>query len=162
MQPKRWFLLLLSHDWTIVISCLQEHTRISLLNSRGCRMRLPGLFDAVGNITSLLFSVPFIGFQYRIGLSKRSHLCVLAPFLKVVPSICQNYCINTLSSASLILWKLHASCANHEQKDFQRKALLLLWPHSLEQSPVWHSLRKFSFIQTGSWNTSCQQLLVPN
>ena len=59
-------------------------------------MLLPGfLFDAVGNITSLLSSIPFIGFQYHVGFSARSHLCVIAPFLKEVPGICQNYCINT-------------------------------------------------------------------
>ena len=59
-------------------------------------MLLPGsLFDVVGNIISLLFSIPFIGFQYHVGFSTMSHLCVIAPLLKVVPSICQNYCINT-------------------------------------------------------------------
>ena len=51
----------------------------------------------IGNMTSLLLSVPFIGFQYHVGFSTRSHLCVTAPFLKVVPGICQNYCINTHS-----------------------------------------------------------------
>ena len=39
-------------------------------------MLLPGLlFHAVGNITSLLFSVSFIGSQYHVGFSTRSHLC---------------------------------------------------------------------------------------
>ena len=45
-------------------SLLQEHPRISLINSRGCRMLLPGLlFDTLGNITKLMFSVACIGFQ---------------------------------------------------------------------------------------------------
>ena len=53
---KRWFLLLFSQNWTIVTPCLQVHPRILLVNSRGCRILLPGLlFNAVGNITSLLF-----------------------------------------------------------------------------------------------------------
>ena len=60
------------------------------------RMLLPGLLlDAVGNITSLLFSVPFSGFQYHVGFSTRSHLSVIAPFLKAVSGICQKNCINT-------------------------------------------------------------------
>ena len=59
-------------------------------------MLLQGLlFDAVGNITSLLFSVPFSGFQYHVGFSTRSHLSVIAPFLKAVSGICQKNCINT-------------------------------------------------------------------
>ena len=59
-------------------------------------MLLPGLwFDAVGNITSLLFSVPFIDFRYYVGFSTSSHFCIIVLFLKVVQSICQNYCINT-------------------------------------------------------------------
>ena len=67
---------------------------------------------------------------------------------------------HTLSSASLIFWQLHALCASHKQKDFRRKVLLLHWPHSPEQSPVWHSLHEFySFIQTGSEYTSFQELL---
>ena len=93
------FLLKLSAN---VIVCLQEHPTISSINSRGCRILPPGLlFDAVGKITSLLFSVPFICFQYHVGLSTRSHLCVIALFLKVFPGICQNDCINTHLLVSL-------------------------------------------------------------
>ena len=59
-------------------------------------MLLPGLwFDAVGNITSLLFSVPFIDFRDYVGFSTSSHFCIIVLFLKVVQSISQNYCINT-------------------------------------------------------------------
>ena len=65
-----------------------------------------------------------------------------------LPGLMQKY---HPSLASLIFSQLHASCANHKQKDFRRKVLLLHPPHSLEQSPVWYSLHKFySFIQTGS------------
>ena len=58
------------------------------------------MLDAVGDFTSFLFSIPFIGCQYHVGFSTRSHLCVIAPFLKMVPGICQNYCINTHSFGS--------------------------------------------------------------
>ena len=68
-------------NWTIVTPYLQMHPRISLINSRGCRMLLPGLlFHTVGNITSPLFSILFNGFQYHVGFSTRSHLCIIAPF----------------------------------------------------------------------------------
>ena len=43
--------------------------------------------------------------------------------------------IHTPSSASLIFWQLHASCANHKQKDFQRKVFL-----SFTGPTVWNSL----------------------
>ena len=32
-----------SSDWTIVTPCLQQHSRISLINSRGCRILRQGL-----------------------------------------------------------------------------------------------------------------------
>ena len=41
----------------------------------------------------------------------------------------------TPSSASLIFWQLHASCANHKQKDFQRKIFL-----DFTGPTVWNSL----------------------
>ena len=41
---------------------------------------------------SLFPSLAFM--QYHVGFSTRSHLCVIAPFLKVVPGICHNDCID--------------------------------------------------------------------
>ena len=63
----------------------------------------PGLLcDAVGNITSLQFSSPFTGFQYHVGFGTRARLCVIAPFLKVVPGICQNYWIMWIITHPLV------------------------------------------------------------
>ena len=43
------------------------------------------LLDAESDIASRLFSIPFVGFQSRVGFSIRSRLCVIAPFLTAVP-----------------------------------------------------------------------------
>ena len=73
IQPKRWFMLLFSQNSTIVIPCLYVHLRIWLINFRRCRMLPPGLLvEAIGNITSLLFSVPFRGFQYMCGVQYKT------------------------------------------------------------------------------------------
>ena len=58
-------------------------------------MLLGLLFSAESNITSQLFSVSSFGFQYCVGFSTSSYLCVILSFLMMVPDIFQNYCINT-------------------------------------------------------------------
>ena len=132
MPPNCWFRVLFSQNWTVIVTPRsQDHPRISEMNSRRCRMLLPGLlFDAVGSITSLLFSIPFIGFRYLVGFSTKSHLCVSAPFLTAIPAIYQNYCINISPLISFArLLTASALCANNRQKDFRRKVLLLHSPH---------------------------------
>ena len=124
--------------------------------SRGCGMLLPGLFfDAVyrqHDITPALCSLHWLPVSCRIQykVSSLCHCSLSEGGPRYLSELLYKYTLS-LSSASLIFWQLHASCANHKQKDFRRKFLLLHWPHSLKPSPVWHSLHKFySFIQTGS------------
>ena len=125
-----------SENVTVVTPCLQKHSRISLIQSRGCRMLLPSLlFDVLGNIKSLLFSIPFIGFQYHVGFSTKSHLCVIAPFLKVVPCISQNYCINIhpLISFTHLLTASLFVCQPH-RKTFRERSFSFTGP------TVWDNL----------------------
>ena len=113
----------------------KEHPGISLVNSRECRMLLPDLlFDPVGKITSLLFSIPFIDSQYQVGFSARSHLCVIFPFMKVVPGICQNYCINT-----------------HPLVNFAHLLTALRFVHQLQTERL--GGRSFSFTGPTVWNS---------
>ena len=113
---------------------MQEHPRILFINSRGCRMLLPGLlFDAVSKITSLMFSIPFIGFQCHIGFNTRSHLChcslseggprFLSELLhKYTPS----YQLRTSSDS------FHFMC--QPQTESLSEKVLLRWPLGPEQS----------------------------
>ena len=115
-------------------------------------MLLPGLlFEAAGNIVSLLFSIPFIGFQYHVGFRIRSHLCVVALFLKVVPGICQNYCINTHPLVSFA-YLLTTLCFMYQiQKGLLEKGPSPSLDPQSGMVSLSHSLQKFySFIQTGS------------
>ena len=69
----------------------------------------------------------------------------------------ENRCIHTHTHTCHHAWLSMCTC---KQMHILRKVLVLHWPHSLEQSPLYHSLHKFdSFIQTGSSNASFQELL---
>ena len=54
-------------------------------------------------------------------------------------------------------------CADYQEKDFWRRVLPLHWPHSLERSPLWHSLYTVhSCFQTGSQSTQLFQSYFSN
>ena len=79
-----------------------------------------------------------IQIQILYCISTRSHLCVIAPFLKVVPGIYQNYCINThpLVSFALLVTASRFMCQLQTERLSEKGPSPSLAPLSGTVSPL--------------------------